>query len=631
MLDPNARQLYLEVLRPPEEYQFDRALATTFSLNLLTLLMVPFSLAMFEHERTAETLGNPIALLEALRRTANKLSVFCQRGQIAVPPADQLLYSYLEPMVVEVLLPNHPSGVFHPKIWLMRFVAEDRPTIYRFLCLSRNLTFDKSWDTVLALEGAVQQRKVGYSRNRPLSDFIAHLPQLACVPVSDRIEQDIELLSDEVRRVAFEPPSGFKDEIVFHPVGIPGYRRFSIKGHVDRLLIVSPFLSRQILIRLTSNGGQHVLVSRVASLDEELRERERARFSEILVMDEAAARTEETDEEATEETETGKTDGAELGDFGLSGLHAKLYLAKAGRNARLWTGSANATSAAFSGRNVEFMVELKGSHSKIGIDKVLEQDDHRINFRDLLKNYMPPKEPQSGDSEQRQLEGQVESVRRELTALDMRLAVQQGAADGLYDLILMVASNRPYTFTEEVEGRCWPITLQQGYAKDLISLLNTKQVVFGGISTASVTSFLAFELTLRSGNLKHSARFVLNLPMEDVPEDRDECILRNILSDQSNFLRYLLFLLADTGVEPTWLTSPYRRTGIGVQQTLPLLSEYGLMEKLVRAYSRTPEKLDSIAELVDDLCQSPDGRQLLPEGFEELWRTIWRARLEAKP
>ena len=631
MLDPNNRYVYLEALQPPEGYRLCRAVATTFSLDLLTLLMAPLSFAMFECERADQALNDPIALLEALRRTTDKLSVFCQKGRIAIPASNQLLYSYLEPMVVEATSPN-PAGVFHPKVWLMRFVAHDKPVIYRFLSLSRNLTFDKSWDTVLALEGTVQQRKLGYGRNRPLSDFIAHLPKLACAPVSDRIKQDVELLSKEVKRVAFEPPSGrkkFENEIAFRPVGIPGYRRFSIKGRVDRLLIVSPFLSGKLLTRLTDNQAEHVLVSRVESIDE-LRENERARFSEILVMDDAATRPGEMDEKTAEE-KAGEKEAVGPADFGLSGLHAKLFLAKAGRNARLWTGSANATNAAFNGRNVEFMVELHGKHSEIGIDKVLSHDEGRTTFRDLLKCYTPPTERPPDDSEQRRLEARVETIRRELAALDLGLSVRQSADKSSHDLVLRVNSQKPWPLPEKAEGRCWPITLQRGYAKDLKSLFKAGDVVFSSVSTVSVTSFMAFELTLKSGDLKHSARFVLNLPVEGIPEDRDEYILRNVLSDRSRFLRYLLFLLSEDKTGLTWLTDPDRQTGFGGRnQAAPLLGASDLMERLVRAYSRAPDKLDRIAKLVDDLRQSPQGRQLLPEGFEELWDVIWQARLETK-
>ena len=50
MLEPGKRLLYLEELRPPEGYQLDRAIATTFSLDLLSLLMAPLSMVLHESQ-----------------------------------------------------------------------------------------------------------------------------------------------------------------------------------------------------------------------------------------------------------------------------------------------------------------------------------------------------------------------------------------------------------------------------------------------------------------------------------------------------------------------------------------------------------------------------------------------------
>ena len=41
MLEPGQRRMFLETLRPPEGYLFDRAVGTTFTLDLMTLLAVP--------------------------------------------------------------------------------------------------------------------------------------------------------------------------------------------------------------------------------------------------------------------------------------------------------------------------------------------------------------------------------------------------------------------------------------------------------------------------------------------------------------------------------------------------------------------------------------------------------------
>ncbi len=50
----------------------------------------------------------------------------------------------------------------------------------------------------------------------------------------------------------------------------------------------------------------------------------------------------------------------------LVGLYAKLYVLDYGREASVFTGSANATHAAFN-RNVEFLTELRGKKGKVGV------------------------------------------------------------------------------------------------------------------------------------------------------------------------------------------------------------------------------------------------------------------------
>jgi hypothetical protein len=74
-------------------------------------------------------------------------------------------------MVVEVQAPK--GGVFHPKLWLLRYTAENQPAFYRLLNLSRNLTFDRSWDIILCLEGEVVKRRKRSNYNQSLSDFLA--------------------------------------------------------------------------------------------------------------------------------------------------------------------------------------------------------------------------------------------------------------------------------------------------------------------------------------------------------------------------------------------------------------------------------------------------------------------------
>ena len=59
MLSPDDRHLFVEALRPPDGYQFDRGIGTTFTLDLLTLLVTPLSLALYDRASIEEALLDP--------------------------------------------------------------------------------------------------------------------------------------------------------------------------------------------------------------------------------------------------------------------------------------------------------------------------------------------------------------------------------------------------------------------------------------------------------------------------------------------------------------------------------------------------------------------------------------------
>ncbi len=86
MLEPQDRRLFLESLRPPEGYALDRAIGTTYSLDLLALLTAPLAFTIFDWEdNEGRPRADPLALLEAVRRHADRTAVFCQAGEIKVP------------------------------------------------------------------------------------------------------------------------------------------------------------------------------------------------------------------------------------------------------------------------------------------------------------------------------------------------------------------------------------------------------------------------------------------------------------------------------------------------------------------------------------------------------------------
>lgn len=615
-LNPYARNIYLEDLRPPEGFVLDRGIATTFSLDLLTLLMVPLSMVLFESNSKNEILKDPIGILEALRQTSDKLGIFCQQGRISVPRNDSLLYSYLERIVVEVQ-PLNKRGVFHPKTWVLRYVNPSTKEIcYRFICSSRNLTFDHSWDTSLVLEGLLEKRQKAFWRNHPLADFIDTLPKLAVTKLSPVMKEHIRILTKELPFVRFKPPEEFEDEITFIPLGIEGYKKGPKFNRADRLLIMSPFISAEQIELLAENGSRNVLISRAESLDAISDQvfKKVAKNTQIYIMNvdaEKPAIENQDDEEK-----------AILAD--QSGLHAKVYLSEEGWYTRIISGSANATSAAFDGSNIEFQVDIIGRRSKFGINSLLDEKAEVSSFRSLLRKYQRPETTSPEDSVKKKLTEILEDTRKAIIMAELKGKVTPNA-DGTFNLTILAARKLSLN-SAVIRAIFYPITLQQNDGKPISSLVKDNTVVFSRISLVSLTGFFAFRLTASEGKVQvPSLGFVLNIPIEGIPEQRDSLILRSIISDKNRFIRYLLFLLSDdpasfqlTDIVSTTKGSENVGNG-GYVAGLPLF------EELVRAYSRHPEKIKHVKRLIEELTQTEEGHALLPEGFESIWAIFLEA------
>ena len=624
MLAPDNRQLFIDALKPPEGYQFDRGIGTTFTLDLITLLITPLSLALFDRASIDDALQDQFILLEGLRRNANRLTIFCQAGYISVPPKDNYLYRYLEDMIVEVNAPG--GGIFHPKVWLLRYISEDSPTIYRLLNLSRNLTFDRSWDLMLQLEGEVADRKVGFSRNRPIGDFILALPELALRDPSSRIKDDIGLLYEEVRKVNFSPPSGFEGYPKFIPSGIPDYRWLRFADTHSRLMVISPFLTNNFLNRITKNGGNHILVSRVSSIDETSLHA-RNRFEKIYVLDDLA--DSDPEDVIFLDNEKEQDEGSSHRKIELTGLHAKLLVMESGWNVRWLLGSANATDAAFKGHNVEFMVELKGKRSRFGIDKILGNQDDDSSLLALLKPYPVPDQRIETDTEAAKAEELANEVRKWLVETGLSLDVRENE-NSQFDLELK-GDQEIQPPTGEYSITCWPVSLPSSYAQKLNVQQVTMSITFMDISAVRITPFIAFQVDTKVETARHQSRFVLHLPIKNLPSNRDDLILSAIIEDQGQFLRYLRLLLAGETSFPSgeeWL-----RTNLNLQKPSTSWEDLDLplLEDLIRALSRSPEKkIDRIAEIVEQLRRTPQGQQIIPAEFDHLWQTILQARNEIK-
>ncbi len=93
-------------------------------------------------------------------------------------------------------------------------------------------------------------------------------------------------------------------------------------------------------------------------------------------------------------------------------------------------------------------------------------------------------------------------------------------------------------------------------------------------------------------------------------------------------LRFLLFLLADGDPrQAAGLLASGRKPGDGNGGgEHPLFLDIPLLESLLRALDREPAKLDHVAALISDLRNAPDGQDLIPEGFADVWEPVWASR-----
>src|SRR6266545_734076 len=256
MLAPETRSMLSDALRPPPGSVLSRAVALTFTLDLESALAVPLAFAA----STVRESSDPLAVMEGVRRCADRVDVFCQAGQVRVPARYSDLLAFVEGMVHPVR-PPRPGRLFHPKLWALRFWDEaEQAYSARLLVLSRNLTTDRSWDVCLRLDGEVGSRP--QAPNRRLADLIRYAVGLSVTPLSEQRLAGIEELVQDLRRVVWRPPEGVR-EVVFHALGVPGAPPPDLEG--SRHLVVSPFCTPAGL-QLTA-GERGGLVSRQEELD----------------------------------------------------------------------------------------------------------------------------------------------------------------------------------------------------------------------------------------------------------------------------------------------------------------------------------------------------------------------------
>ncbi|MCK5130531.1 MAG: phospholipase D family protein [Candidatus Sabulitectum sp.] len=595
MLSPDTRRLFTDFLSPPLGMVFSSGVAATYSLDILTLLAVPLQLALPVVGDSEITDG--VALLDLLRRVTGSLRVFCERGRMLVPRENHILYSMLEEVVIEVDPPL--GGSFHPKVWLLRFVdpSGDLPDVFRLMVSSRNITSDNSWDAAVVLDGkpgsassgsVVSSSSFSAAASAPLTVFLRSLCGMAHVGVSSATASVVDSLASMVDSVEWElPPGCFA--LFFHLLG-PGHGGW-MPPWSSSLVVVSPFLSEWAVKSLAATSAAPLaVVSRTSAFTSVACDR----FGSQLVLHEAA------------ETDEGDDDLC----AGEIGLHAKVYVYREWYNTHVVIGSANATTRALKGVNVEFMVEVVGKDRFLG-----KPDSFVAGFEDMLVDFTDDDSELVSDSLADEVLADVH-----VSLLGIPLSLKCVSADSGWQMELGFGG--AVELPAGVSLSVWLVTMQESSAVAVDEIVLGGSVLLPCVAPESLTGFVAFSLKCGADVL----RFSLNIPVLGMPEERSGFILRSVIRRSEDFLRYLMMLLS--GYESSYFahgnSSAFaafiRRSSSG---------DLRLLENIVAALAADPAQLVAVDKLVLDLEEGASSLDIFPDGFLEFWG-VFREMLESE-
>lgn len=593
---------YNIILMPPDGYKLDKAIGTTYSLDLEALTAVAICLGLSE-ETDSKLMQNPISMLNALQKVSDKIILFCEAGQIKAPLKPTALSILLEKMVVEVALPKDRQlgryPAFHPKTWVLSYVNKDGDKKYRFVVMSRNLTFDRSWDVSFSMDSSrmVRQKK----KTKPIINFLDFLSGSVSNNVKDAGKKRtlIRNMQVELADVSFSLDSkefGENFEILPLGIGKNAYQmsedvlfstdRNSADSTFHELVVMSPFLSDSVIadFNIAERGlsdSKRTLITRRSELSK-LKEMDTDNFTIYVLKDEIV-----DGEDAISDVMTDKM---------KQDIHAKIYIRRKYADVDLYLGSMNASYSAIN-KNVEMMLWLGTKNKYLNGEKFLK--DIFCGPADDVKN---PFEKVTVMDAVQDIDG------------DNKNALEQKIKE-------LCRAKRKATITEDNYGK-YKVTVEfPGVTSDktiMVSPFNSKQehtlcekIEFTDLEILQLSEF--YELTAKEG--EDEIHRIIMIPTIGFPEDRESAVVNSIVKDRASFVEYIAFVLGDD-----YLASMLEKKQIGESgifqhsnDAMPVL-----YEKMLKTSVEEPERFRDIGYVLKIVTD----KEIIPDEFRELYDTF---------
>ncbi|MFI2294469.1 hypothetical protein [Isoptericola sp. NPDC019571] len=592
MLGLDQTALLLDGLKPPPGMEIDAAVGTTFTLDLTALLAIPVAATLASDEQDGPDSAD---LLEVVRRHADRTVLFCQAGAISVPPKYRAALTFVEQSVVEARKPT--GGIFHPKVWVVRFASAGSYR-HRVLVMSRNLTFDRSWDVVVRLDEEPDAEQA--MDNGGIVEFVRALPSFAARDLTEVQSNLVADLGDTLATATLAVPAPFESGS-FAPF-LSGRDGQPFRHSCDHALAISPFLSEDATHSFVDTATSRALViSRPAALDasaDGVRSAQR-----VLRLKDAVLDAERTIDDTFDTT--GLDDSGCGAMLQLRGLHAKTYVQDHGDQASCWIGSANLTAGAFS-TNVEMLVRLTGPVGDVGVDSLLSPSPQKNNLSWFVEDHPLPVTGKDSDAEEgvSELEGHAFDVASGEIMLTLTPAGEH------WDAVLGIT---PWQLPAGMSVRARLLSLRKEQGVEVVQ----GTASWPAIPMSSITPFVVLEA--RGGG--HVRHVLVRAQLAGDPEDRRRSVIANAIASRDDFLRYLAALLgAEQGFGSAGLGEEFFTGGwIGGGSSR-------VLENLLVTASRNPGRLASLDQTLKQLRNRADVAEIVPEDFHQLWEAVYAVR-----
>jgi len=556
-------------------------------------------------EADSKLMQNPICMLNALQKVSDRLILFCEAGQIKVPSKPTALSVLLEKIVVEVALPKdkclgrYPS--FHPKTWMLSYINSEGDRKYRFVVMSRNLTFDRSWDISFAMDSSKKVRQK--RKSAPICNFLEYLAFNVNKQCIDYLKKRnlIRKMMKEIKDISFSLDSKvFGENFEILPLGI-GEKAYKIendklfctqKGNADstfnELVIMSPFLSRSVITDFNLSDRalsecSRTLITRRSELGK-LRECDVNNFTIYTLKDEIIDGEDEISDESSDKR---KQD-----------IHAKIYLRRKYADVDLYLGSMNASYSAIN-KNVEMMVKLSTKNKHLNGESFL--DDIFCGNADDTKN---PFEQVTVES-----------------AIDDTADINRNI---LEDKIKYICRTKKIAYISKDESNTdrYNIKIEfSGIDTDeniMISPINSKRkhilsehMEFFDMEILQLSEF--YKVEIKSGDTVLNR--IIMIPTIGFPDNRENIVVNSVIGDKVSFIEYISLVLGDDYILSMIEGKQIRESGMFSKKSGIMPAIY---EKMLRVAVTEPEKIKDIGYVLKMVNDS----EIIPDEFRRLYETF---------